>query len=98
MDRTVTISEERYLELIEIEKRVLMEDNDEYKLNIIIDKMDKIMNNDKYTWGDKYKRFFGPGGLCNDLKQIYPDFDWYDPDSSYEEDVCAFYNAVKERF
>jgi hypothetical protein len=26
-----------------------------------------------------------------------PDFSWYDPDSSYQDDVLAFANALKER-
>lgn len=97
MDRIVTIPESRYLELIDIERRYLG-DNDDYKLKNIVKKMDEIMDNPTFAWVDKYRRFFGPGGLCNDLKQIYPGFDWYDPDTSYEDDVCAFYNAVKERF
>lgn len=29
------------------------------------------------------------GVVCN----IVPEFDWYDPDTTYQEDVCAFIRA-----
>lgn len=36
---------------------------------------------------------------CWDIKQRmweYTSFDWYDPDTSYKEDVLSFYHAAKE--
>ena len=34
--------------------------------------------------------------LCARWKGLVPDFDWNDPDSSYYEDIMAFYLVVKD--
>ena len=50
---------------------------------------------DDEAWGDAYDNIFG-GGLSRIVRECIPNFDWYDPDADYQDDVCAFVWAVEE--
>ena len=47
------------------------------------------------SWEEKYDMIF-----CEEIskkaKKLSPSFDWYDPDTTYEEDVMAFFNSFTE--
>lgn len=47
------------------------------------------------SWEAKYDMIF-----CKEVsqkaKKLAPSFDWYDPDTTYEEDVMAFFNSFTE--
>jgi hypothetical protein len=45
------------------------------------------------SWEMKYDFIFP--GICTRLLTLYPSFTWYDPDTSYEEDVSAFMRAFR---
>lgn len=51
--------------------------------------------NDEDAWEDAYDAIFG-GGYCRIVCECVPSFDWYDPDASYQDDVCAFIWALEE--
>lgn len=51
--------------------------------------------NDEDAFGDAYDVIFG-GGYCRIVHECVPSFDWYDPDASYQDDVCAFIWALEE--
>lgn len=38
-------------------------------------------------------RFVFSDRISGVVYSIIPDFDWYNPDTTYQEDVCAFINA-----
>jgi hypothetical protein len=61
------------------------------KLDKINSKVDKIMNSD-LSWKEKYDKIF------SDDISMKVDLDYYDPDTSYEEDILAFVNAFKEYY
>ena len=50
---------------------------------------------DEDAWADAYDAIFG-GGYCRIVRECVPSFDWYDPDASYQDDVCAFIWALEE--
>ena len=50
---------------------------------------------DEEAWGSAYDSIFGCG-YCRMVKECVPNFDWYDPDASYQDDVCAFVWALEE--
>lgn len=48
-------------------------------------------------WKDVYDSVFSK----NEMKRLYeilPDFDWYDPDTTYQEDTVAFITQFSEYF
>ena len=47
------------------------------------------------SWEAKYDLIFSPN-LSRKVFDICRGFDYYDPDTTYEEDVMAFYNAFTE--
>lgn len=51
----------------------------------------KIQDNQELTWEEKYDLIFSE--KISGKAQI----DWYDPDTTYEEDVRAFVDALKRR-
>ena len=91
MDRTVTISEERYRELLAIEDKY---SNRESSIQRIFDTISSIYYSD-IPWEDKYCQIF-EGKLCRRFRELAPGFSWYDPDASYEDDVRAFFWAAEE--
>lgn len=45
---------------------------------------------------DDWKRLYSfvfSDRISGVVYSIIPDFDWYDPDTTYQEDVCAFIGA-----
>lgn len=50
---------------------------------------------DEEVWGDAYDIIF-KGGYYRIVTECVPNFDWYDPDASYQDDVCAFVWALEE--
>lgn len=47
------------------------------------------------SWEAKYDMIFSPE-LSQQFCRMARGFDWCDPDTTYEEDLMAFYNAAKE--
>lgn len=45
-------------------------------------------------WEMAYNLIFP--GIIQKVRKAYPDFEWYDPDSGYDDDVLAFARALKE--
>ena len=91
MDRTVTISEERYRELLAIEDKYSKENG---MIQHVFDAITEVYESE-ISWESKYDRIFS-GGLCRKFKTLAPGFSYYDPDAGYEDDVYAFYSAVEE--
>ena len=91
MSRTVTISEERYRELLAIEDKY---SNEESSIQRIFDTISTVYYSD-ISWEDKYRLIF-EAKLCRRFREHAPGFSWYDPDASYEDDVRAFYWAAEE--
>lgn len=50
---------------------------------------------DEEAWGSAYDIIFD-GEDYRIVMECVPNFDWYDPDTSYQEDVCAFVWALEE--
>lgn len=48
------------------------------------------------SWETKYALIFSYN-VAGEIRKTHIDFEWYDPDTSYQEDVVAFVNAVTER-
>ena len=91
MDRTVTISEERYRELLRIEDSYLKGNG---MIRHVFDDITEVYESEA-SWESKFDRIFS-GGLCKRFRELAPRFSWYDPDASYEDDVRAFYWAAEE--
>lgn len=91
MDRTVTISEERYRELLAIEDKYSKGNG---MIQNVFDAITEVYESEA-SWESKYDRIFS-GGLCRKFKSLAPGFSYYDPDASYEDDVRAFYWAAEE--
>lgn len=64
------------------------------KLFDLIDKADSIYESDR-EWEDKYDQIFDMR-IGSQISQLGYRFDWYDPDSSYEEDVTYYMNALRD--
>lgn len=52
----------------------------------------RIVNSHSLSWEAKYDLIFSDN-ICQKTSGL---FQWYDPDTSYEEDVKAFYNAFRD--
>jgi len=59
----------------------------------ILDKARQIINSD-ISWDDKYDRIFSPE-IAVAFRNQYPEFGYYDPDTTQEEDVTAWFNAAE---
>lgn len=60
----------------------------------INDKVQKIINDVRLTWEEKYHKIFSDeisGKIYHSIT-----LDYFDPDTSYEEDVFAFANALND--
>ena len=104
MENMISIPEIRYIELLEIEKKYKASDfniNERYAVYI---ELTSLINAGLYIsssnnkgnhpiWRRIYDKVLS---LCARWKGLVPDFDWNDPDSSYYEDIMAFYQAVKD--
>ena len=58
------------------------------------DNATQIVNSD-LSWEAKYDLIFSPN-LSRKVFDIASGMSYYDPDTTYEEDVMAFYNAFTE--
>ena len=47
------------------------------------------------SWEAKYDLIFSPD-IYQNVRKLARGFDYYDPDTTYEEDVMAFFNDFKE--
>lgn len=65
------------------------------QLSVIYMECESIVNNNELEWEDKYDLIFSD----NISKKVFEicSMDYYDPDTSYEEDVMAFVNALKRK-
>lgn len=63
-----------------------------YLINKILGKADLIFNAKDLSWEEKYDLI-----LSDKISmRVNHLFDYYDPDTTYEEDVCAFMNGFRE--
>lgn len=105
MGNMISIPESRYIELLEIEKKYKGEIQNKYSSdNILIElyyELDSIVNSVLLddtinSWIDVYSKLFeGDDPFVRKWRKVVPSFSWYDPDSSYYDDVMAFYHAVQ---
>lgn len=51
--------------------------------------------NGEDAWADAYCAIFG-GDYCRIVRECVLNFNWYDSDASYQDDVCAFVHALEE--
>lgn len=102
MENMISIPESRYIELISIEQKYKASDfniNERYavyvELTFLINAGLYVShNNDNHSiWRRIYDKVLS---LCARWKGLVPDFYWNDPDSSYYDDIMAFYHAVKD--
>lgn len=59
-----------------------------------------VVENPNLTWHDKYSQVFcehGSTRVHSLFKQLNLSFDYCDPDTGYQQDAMAFYDALKER-
>lgn len=105
MENMVSIPESMYIKLLEIEKKYKASDFNNYELYALYTELDSLINaglcisNDINNPGNDsiWRRIYDKVlSLCGRWRELVPDFTWYDPDSSYYEDVMAFYGAVKD--
>lgn len=68
--------------------------NKMYELSEIYFKAKAIVESD-FSWEVKYDLIFNEE-VSRKFSSIARGFDYYDPDTSYEEDVMAWYNAAHE--
>lgn len=69
------------------------------ELLIINNKIQKLID-ENVSWEIKYDLVFCENvsrRVFTLLKELNVSFDYYDPDTSYEEDLMAFANALKEK-
>lgn len=65
------------------------------KLQEVIDRAyDKVVESEcsEEAWEALYNFVFSDG-ISRKICEILPNFVWYDPDTTYQEDVCAFIDA-----
>lgn len=72
-----------------------MQTEDKRTLLKIFFAMEMIVESEQYSWEEKYDLIFS-----EDISRLFlslaRDFSPYDPDTSYQDDVMAFYNQTKE--
>ena len=69
--------------------------NDYYLLKSIYDSCHQVINMNNVSWEAKYDFVFS-GIMSKTVFKIAPNFDYYDPDTSYEEDTTAFVSALEK--
>lgn len=73
-----------------------MIESDEQNLLVILNKVDSIYQSEA-DWEYKYDRIFGMSKeISSLLKSLNLTLEYYDPDTTYEEDVRAYVNALGE--
>lgn len=68
------------------------DDKNNWLLNQLYAKAEQIFEAKDLEWSEKYDMIFSDK-ISSRVNHL---FDWYDPDTSYEEDVTAFMNAFRE--
>jgi len=58
--------------------------------------MEKIIDVDGVDWKTKYNLVFSDD-VCAKIRATGIEFEWYDPDMGYDDDVLAYYWAAKEK-
>ena len=61
----------------------------------IFQKMKSIIYDDSLEWEEKFQLVFS-NEISNKIYLLVTSLDYYDPDSGYQDDTLAFYQAVKE--
>lgn len=98
----ISIPESRYIELIRIEQKYKAGDFNNYELYALYVELNSLINAGLYIsnnnsnhsiWRRIYDKVLS---LCARWKGLVSDFYWVDPDSSYYDDIMAFYHAVKD--
>lgn len=101
----ISIPESRYIELISIEQKYKAGDFNNYELYALYVELNSLINaglcisNDVDNPGNDsiWRRIYDKVlSLCGHWRELVPDFTWYDPDSSYYDDVMVFYHTVKD--
>ena len=64
------------------------------EIEIINRDVKQIIDNDGLEWSEKYNMIFSSNISLRVFELI--NLDYYDPDTSYEEDVMAFASALNE--
>lgn len=65
------------------------------KFLYIADQADRVVAAD-IPWKTKFSFVFSDA-IAGAVRDIGIQVDWYDPDTSYEEDVMAYVNALREK-
>lgn len=75
------VNNQDYLTLLRLQKEI----NDAY---------DKVMEStySEEAWEALYHFVFSDR-IVHEIWEILPSFDWFDPDTTFQEDVCAFIDA-----
>lgn len=102
MENMISTPESRYIKLLEIEKKYKASDFNINERYVVYVELTSLINTGLYEsnnngnhsiWRRIYDKVLS---LCARWKGLVPDFTWYDPDSSYYEDVMTFYCVVKD--
>ena len=72
-----------------------MADGDTKNLAELIDKAEVIFSNPDVSWEDKYSLIFGMK-MWDKFKKAGINITWYDPDTSYEDDITAWMWAIRD--
>jgi hypothetical protein len=65
------------------------------KLRKLNRKANKIYDDDSLDWEQKYDKIFSDKISMKVFKLV--SLSYYDPDTSYQEDVCAFMSAFNDK-
>lgn len=55
-----------------------------------------IVQNEGLSWKEKYEAIFHPH-VSTTMFALAPEWDYYDPDMGYDDDVLAFHRAAQEK-
>lgn len=83
MSNDINSTDQSYLELVKINTKV-----------------QRLINEEDVDWELKYDTIFSPNiskKVFALMKELNINFDYYDPDTSYEEDVRAFSDALDSK-
>lgn len=69
-------------------------ENEQGKAPELFNLMKAIVENPNLDWDEKYNFVFSEH-ISKQIFKALPELSYYDPDSDYQDDVLAFYNAVK---
>lgn len=75
-------------------------DNNYLELVKINNKVQRLVSENEIDWELKYDTIFSPNisrKVFALMKELNVSFDYYDPDTSYEEDIKAFSDALKDK-